>query len=58
MTDKLIIKTDKIKNGDSSYFWVNIELGGNRIGKVRIKKIYRKVKVKGHAQTCLLDLRA
>ena len=46
MTDKLIIKTDKIKNGDSSYFWVNIELGGNRIGKLRIKKIYRKTIIK------------
>jgi len=46
MTDKLIIKTDKIKNGDSSYFWVNIELGGHRIGKLRIKKIYRKIIIK------------
>ena len=23
-----------------------------------VKKVYRKVKVKGHAQTCLLDIRA
>ena len=43
MTDKLIIKTDKIKNGDSSYFWVNIKLEGHRISKLRIKKIYRKI---------------
>jgi len=43
MTDKLIIKIEKIKNGDPNYSYVNIEFGDSRVGKVRIKKIYRKV---------------
>jgi len=43
MADKLIIKTDKIKNGNPNYSYLNIELGDNRVGKVRIKKIYRKI---------------
>ncbi len=43
MADKLIIKAEKIKNGDQSYSYLNIEFGDSRVGKVRIKKIYRKI---------------
>jgi len=43
MTDSLSIKTEDVKEGDSSYCWVNIELGSTRVGKVRIKRIYRKI---------------
>lgn len=46
MTKKLTIKTENIKEGDSSYCWVNIELGGTRVGKGRIKRIYRKIIIK------------
>ena len=46
MADNLIIKTENIKQGDPSYCWVNIELGDTRIGKVRIKRIYRKIIIK------------
>ena len=46
MADKLTIKVIPVKEGDSHYCWVNIELGGIRVGKVRIKKIYRKIIIK------------
>jgi hypothetical protein len=46
MTKKLTIKTENIKEGDSSYCWVNIELGDTRVGKARIKRIYRKIIIK------------
>ena len=46
MTDKLTIKTEDIRKGDSRYYWVNIELRGTRVGKARIKKIYRKIIIK------------
>jgi len=46
MAEKLTIKTEDIKEGDSRYCWVNIELGGTRVGKARIKRIYRKIIIK------------
>lgn len=46
MTEKLTIKTENIKEGDSSYCWVNIELRDTRVGKARIKRIYRKIIIK------------
>jgi len=46
MADTLTIKTENIKEGDSRYCWVNIELGSTRVGKARIKRIYRRIIVK------------
>jgi len=46
MTENLTIKMENIKEGDSSYCWVNIELGDTRVGKVRIKKVYSRVIIK------------
>lgn len=46
MEEKLTIKTENIKEGDPAYCWVNIELGGSRVGRVRLKKLYRKVIIK------------
>ena len=46
MAENLTIKTENIKEGDSGYCWVNIELGGNRVGKARIKRNYRKIIIK------------
>ena len=46
MAEDLIIRTQNIKEGDSNYCWVNIELGGTRVGKARIKRIYSRVIVK------------
>ena len=46
MAEKLTIKTEDIKEGDSRYCWVNIESGVTRVGKARIKRIYRKIIIK------------
>jgi len=46
MAEKLTIKAEDIKEGDSRYCWVNIELGGTRVGKARVRKIYRKIIIK------------
>ena len=46
MPDNLTIKTENVKEGDSRYCWVNIELGDTRVGKARIKRIYRKIIIK------------
>ncbi|NVM22305.1 MAG: GNAT family N-acetyltransferase [Desulfobacterales bacterium] len=46
MSENLTIRTKNIKEGDSNYCWVNIELGNQRVGKVRIRKIYSKVVIK------------
>ena len=46
MAENLSIKTENIKEGDSGYCWVNIELGGTRVGKARIKRNYRKIIIK------------
>ena len=46
MKEKLNIRMENIKQGDSSYCWVNIELGSARVGKVRIKKIYSRLIIK------------
>lgn len=46
MKEKLSIRMENIKEGDSSYCWVNIELGSARVGKVRIKKVYRRLIIK------------
>lgn len=43
MSDKLTIKMENVNKGDSDYCWVNIDLGSTRVGKARIKKIYRKL---------------
>jgi len=43
MADKLVIKTEKLKDGNPNYSYLNIEFGDSRVGKVRIKKIYRKI---------------
>lgn len=46
MSDNLTIKTENVKEGDSRYCWVNIELGDTRVGKARIKGIYRRIIIK------------
>jgi GNAT superfamily N-acetyltransferase len=46
VAENLTIKTENIKEDDSSYCWVNIELGGTRVGKARIKRIYSRVTIK------------
>jgi GNAT superfamily N-acetyltransferase len=46
MADNLTIKSQNIREGDSRYCWVNIELGGTRVGKARIKRIYSRVIIK------------
>ena len=46
MADNLNFKKKKVKEGDPNYFWVNIELRGTMVGKVRLKKIYRKIIIK------------
>ena len=46
MKEKLNIRMENIKQGDSSYCWVNIELGSARIGKARIKKGYSRLIIK------------
>lgn len=46
MSDNLTIRTENVKEGDSRYCWVNIELGDTRVGKARIKRIYRKIIIK------------
>jgi len=46
MKEKLNIRMENIKQGDSSYCWVNIELGSSRVGKVRIKKVYSRLIIK------------
>ena len=46
MADTLTIKTESVNKEDSRYYWVNIEIGDNRVGKARIKKIYRKIIIK------------
>ena len=46
MPQSLSIKFENIKKNDSNYRWVNIELGDTRVGKARIKKIYRKIVIK------------
>jgi len=46
MAENLTIKSQNIKEGDSTYSWVNVELGGTRVGKARIKRIYRRVIIK------------
>lgn len=43
MYENLTIRAENIKEGDSNYCWVNIELGNQRVGKVRIRKIYSRV---------------
>jgi len=46
MAETLVIKTERINPYDSSYFYLNIEHGGARIGKARINKIYGKIIIK------------
>lgn len=46
MEENLTIKTENVRKWDTCYFWVNIELGGTRIGKARIKKIYSRIIIK------------
>lgn len=46
MAENLTIKTENIKEGDSSYCWVNIELGDTRAGKARIKRNYSRLMIK------------
>jgi len=46
MPDNLTIKTENVKQGDSRYCWVNIELGGARVGKARIKRNPGKIIIK------------
>ncbi|MBW2001799.1 MAG: hypothetical protein JRI30_04710 [Deltaproteobacteria bacterium] len=46
MAEKLTIKMENVKEGDSRYYWVNIESGDIRIGKARVRKIYRKIIIK------------
>jgi len=46
MAENLTIKSQNIKEGDSSYCWVNIEIGDTRVGKARIKRVYSRVIIK------------
>ena len=46
MPRSLNFKFENIKDGDSKYQWVNIELGDIRVGKARIKRVYRKTIIK------------
>jgi len=46
MAENLTVKTENIKKDDSSYCWVNIEIGDARAGKVRMKRIYGRVIIK------------
>ena len=46
MVRDLSMKEESIKEGDSGYCWVNIEIGGTRVGKARIKKIYSRLVIK------------
>ena len=39
MADNVTIKSQNVKEGDSRYCWVNIEIGGIRVGKARIEKL-------------------
>ena len=38
MAENLTVKTENIKEDDSSYCWVNIKIGDTRVGKARIKR--------------------
>ena len=49
MPENLTIMKQNIKDGDSRYCWVNIELGGTRVGKARIKRVYSRVIIKNIA---------
>jgi len=46
MPQELSIKYEYVRQGDSHYRWVNIELGDIRVGKARIRIIYRKIIIK------------
>lgn len=46
MASNLTIKTENVKKKDLGYLWVNIELGDIRVGKARIKRIYKKIIIK------------
>ena len=46
VADNLTIKTENVKEGNTRYCWVNIEIGDTRVGKARIKRIYRKIIIK------------
>jgi len=46
MSENLDIRAENIKEGDSNYCWVNIEHAGIRVGKVRLKKVYRRFIIK------------
>ena len=46
MADNMTIKSQNVKEGDSRYCWLNIEIGGTRVGKARIEKIYSRVVIK------------
>ena len=46
MAEALTVRTESIKDGDPNYCWVNIELGGTRVGKARIMKIYSRIIIK------------
>ena len=46
MADNLTITSQNLKEGDSRYCWVNIELGATRVGKARIKRVYSRVIIK------------
>ena len=46
MADNLNFKKKKVKEEDPNYFWVNIELRGTMVGKVRIKEFYSMIIIK------------
>ena len=46
MAENLTVKTENIKEDDSSYCWVNIKIGDTRVGKARIKRVYSRVIIK------------
>jgi len=39
----LRIRFENVAEDDTNYRWVNIELGDIRVGKARVRKIYRKI---------------
>ena len=46
MPQNLNINFRNVNKDDSKYQWVNIDLGETRVGKARIKKIYRTITIK------------
>ena len=46
MAEKLIIREQTINQGDPGYCWLNIELGGIRVGKAGVERTHSRVIIK------------